>query len=91
MATLGFFCYLIYYLLIRKETLEMLGLKAKVTWFNSEKKFGFAVPDVVPIDVLIDLSSINLTNMELALGQRIYIEIETPDDGGFRATAVIPL
>ncbi|MGR5266992.1 cold-shock protein [Vibrio astriarenae] len=90
MAKLGFFCYLIYYLLI-KEALEMLGLKAKITWLNSEKKFGFAVPDVVPIDMLIDLSSINRSELELTLGQRIYIEVEAQQDGAFRATTLIPL
>ncbi|NVD07755.1 cold shock domain-containing protein [Vibrio sp. JPW-9-11-11] len=69
----------------------MLGLKAKITWFNDEKKFGFAVPDVVPIDVLIDLSSINRSELELTLGQRIYIEVEAQQDGAFRATTLIPL
>ncbi len=91
MDQLGFSCYLIYYLLIGKATFKMLGLKAKVTWFNDEKKFGFAVPDALPIDVLIDLSDMSIAHLDLTTGQRVYIEVKRLHDGAFQATSLIPL
>ncbi|MDN3680949.1 cold shock domain-containing protein [Vibrio tapetis subsp. quintayensis] len=69
----------------------MVGLKAKITWFNKDKKFGFAVPDALPVDVLIELSDMSIPHLDLTIGQRVYIEVESQCDGAFQATSLIPL
>ncbi|MDF2154599.1 cold shock domain-containing protein [Vibrio sp. CAU 1672] len=69
----------------------MTGLKAKVSWFNKDKGFGFAIPDVVPIDVLIDATLLANPQLDLTPGQRVYIEIERQQDGGYRACQLVPL
>ncbi|GAM75385.1 hypothetical protein JCM19241_3297 [Vibrio ishigakensis] len=68
----------------------MHRLKAQVTWFNQDKRFGFAVPDIVAVDVLINLNLLNTPELVLEVGDRVYVEFQQKD-GAFYATNVIPL
>ncbi|WP_159654596.1 cold-shock protein [Vibrio atypicus] len=69
----------------------MIGLKAQISWFNSEKGFGFAVPDIIAIDVLIDTSQLENQSISLSTNQRVYLEVEQDQDGAYQAISVVPL
>ncbi|QIA65569.1 cold shock domain-containing protein [Vibrio astriarenae] len=69
----------------------MYQLKAQVTWFNQQKGFGFAAPDIVAIDVLIDVSSLDTPDLQLYAGDRVYVEVSKDHDGRFQAHRVILL
>lgn len=69
----------------------MYQLKAQVTWFNPDKGFGFAAPDIIAIDVLIDVNSLDTPDLQLQTGDRVFIEVFKDPDGRFQAHRVIPL
>ncbi|MGL6313316.1 cold-shock protein [Vibrio sp. WXL103] len=69
----------------------MYQLKAQITWFNQQKGFGFAAPDIAPIDVLIDVNSLDTPDLQLSTGDRVYVEVSKDRDGRFQAHKVILL
>lgn len=69
----------------------MLSVKGHVSWFNQEKGFGFAVPDTVAMDILIDVNILDTPTIDLQQGTRVYMEIEAQQDGGYKAMKVVAL
>lgn len=65
---------------------ENMRLKGRVIWFNNDKGFGFAVPDVAAIDVLIERKVIfGGKSLEIKQNQRIEMLLGQDDNGGFHA------
>ncbi len=60
----------------------MEKLTGRVKWFNSQKGFGFIVPDNGGKDLFVHYSAINSSGYKtLKEGQKVEFEIESTDKG----------
>lgn len=60
----------------------MERLTGRVKWFNSQKGFGFIVPDNGAKDLFVHYSAINSAGYKtLKEGQKVEFEIESTDKG----------
>ncbi len=60
----------------------MERLTGRVKWFNSQKGFGFIVPDNGGKDLFVHYSAINSAGYKtLKEGQKVEFEIESTDKG----------
>ena len=62
--------------------LEVERLTGRVKWFNSQKGFGFIVPDNGGKDLFVHFSAIQSSGYKtLKEGQKVEFEIEQTDKG----------
>lgn len=69
-----------------------MRLTGRVKWFNSKLGYGFIVSDEVSQDIMVHFSAVMMEGYrELVGGQRVIFELDTTEDGRYRAVQVVPM